>query len=77
MDTIRWILGIGFLRGGEIALDAGEAINYDSTGFGLNWFAASPFMLMGLLAIYVGRWITGEQEATPERYLYIQRLFAK
>lgn len=77
MDTIRWIPGVCFLRLGEIALDAGAAINYDSTGIGLNWFAASPFMLTGLLAIYVGRWIAGEQEATPARYLHIQRLFAK
>jgi len=77
MDTIRWIPGVCFLRLGEIALDAGKAISDDSTGIGLNWFAASPFMLMGLLALYTGRWIAGEQEATPERYLYIQRLFVK
>ncbi len=77
MDTIRWIPGVCFLRLGDIALDAGKAINNESQGWCLSWLAASPFMVVGSLAIYAGRGISGEQEAHLQRHSYIQRIFAK
>ena len=77
MDTLRWIPGVCFLKLGEIATDAGMAINDDSPGFCLQWFAASPFMLVGFLSLYTGYKIAGEQGAYTARYAYIQRLLTR